>query len=105
PELFCGFPRRPRHAPTRYPLACAPQAWAAGSVFMLLDAALGLRVDALAGELYLDRPMLPEWVRRVRIENLAVGEASIDIEFEGQGDDVIVRVPRRTGEVDVSIRK
>ena len=41
PELFCGFPRRPGEGPTLYPVACAPQAWAAGAVFMLLQAALG----------------------------------------------------------------
>ena len=45
PELICGFPRRPGEGPTQYPVACAPQAWAAGSVFMLLSAALGLSVD------------------------------------------------------------
>ena len=30
PELFCGFPRRPGEGPTLYPVACSPQAWAAG---------------------------------------------------------------------------
>src|SRR5262249_18439809 len=35
PELFCGFRRREGKAPTQYPVACSPQAWAAGSVFAL----------------------------------------------------------------------
>ena len=26
PELFCGFARRERNAPTQYPVACSPQA-------------------------------------------------------------------------------
>jgi glycogen debranching enzyme len=26
PELFCGFPQAPGEGPTRYPVACAPQA-------------------------------------------------------------------------------
>ena len=38
PELFCGFPRRPGESPTLYPVACAPQAWASGAVFLLLEA-------------------------------------------------------------------
>src|SRR5262249_14463676 len=41
PELFCGFPRRSNAGPTAYPLACAPQAWAAASIYALLASALG----------------------------------------------------------------
>ena len=33
PELFCGFPRFAGRGPTLYPVACAPQAWAAGTFF------------------------------------------------------------------------
>ena len=44
PELFCGFVRRTGEGPTLYPVACAPQAWAAGSVFLLLQACLGLSI-------------------------------------------------------------
>ena len=31
PELFCGFERQPGEPPIAYPVACLPQAWAAGS--------------------------------------------------------------------------
>src|SRR5262249_49331816 len=45
PELFCGFHKRPGdHGPTLYPVACAPQAWAAGAVFLLLRSCLGLTI-------------------------------------------------------------
>ncbi len=33
PELICGFLRKPGEGPILYPVACAPQAWAAGGVF------------------------------------------------------------------------
>ena len=46
PELFCGFPRHMEHEPVPYPVACRPQAWAAGSVFLLIQASLGLSVGA-----------------------------------------------------------
>src|SRR5205807_3444408 len=36
PELFCGFTRRTPNQPVSYPVACSPQAWAAGSPFLLL---------------------------------------------------------------------
>jgi glycogen debranching enzyme len=50
PELFCGFSRRPGEGPTLYPVACAPQAWASASAFMLLGAALGITIDGARGE-------------------------------------------------------
>ena len=62
PELFCGFERRPGVGPTSYPVACAPQAWAAGAAFMLLQAALGLDIDATTRTVYFIRPRLPEAV-------------------------------------------
>ena len=45
PELFCGFAQDPGEGPVLYPVACAPQAWAAASVFLLLQACLGLEVN------------------------------------------------------------
>ena len=48
PELICGFHRRSGDSPTLYPVACAPQAWSAGAVYLLLQACLGVRADALA---------------------------------------------------------
>jgi glycogen debranching enzyme len=51
PELFCGFRRIQGEAPIRYPVACLPQAWASGSVFMTLQACLGLQIDSERGEI------------------------------------------------------
>ena len=48
PELFCGFPRRGGQGPTAYPVACAPQAWAAAAPIGLLGACLGLSFDPAA---------------------------------------------------------
>ena len=41
PELFCGFDRESTAAPVAYPVACSPQAWAAGSPLMLIRTMLG----------------------------------------------------------------
>jgi hypothetical protein len=59
PELFCGFPRVQGAPPIAYPVACMPQAWAAGAPFMLLQACLGVQVDGLRGEVLVERPRLP----------------------------------------------
>ncbi|MBI2912009.1 MAG: amylo-alpha-1,6-glucosidase, partial [Chloroflexi bacterium] len=101
PELFCGFPRRPGEGPALYPVACAPQSWAAASVFMLLQACLGLSIKAPARQIWFSHPRLPESLREVRISNLVVGEASVDLLLQRHGDDVTIQVARREGEVEV----
>ena len=47
PELFCGFGRHAGESPTRYPTACSPQAWAAASSLLVVQALLGLEIDGL----------------------------------------------------------
>jgi glycogen debranching enzyme len=103
PELFCGFPRRPGKAPTLYPIACSPQAWAAGAVFMLLQACIGLTIDALKKEVRLFHPLLPESLPQVTIRNLRVGDASVDIGLERYRDSVGLNVVRRDSDVDIVV--
>ena len=105
PELFCGFPRRPGEGPTLYPIACAPQAWAAGSVFMLLAACLGIEVDGRRKLVSFCHPRLPESFPDLRIINLRVGDGSVDLLLENHPHDVGITVLRRTGEVDVVVSK
>jgi glycogen debranching enzyme len=105
PELFCGFERRQSEGPTQYPVACAPQAWAAGGVFLLLDAALGLYVDGRKGVVKFHSPRLPEFLETMRIDRLVVGEAELDLELERYRNDVGVQILRRTGDVEVMVVK
>lgn len=105
PELFCGFSRRPSHGPTAYPVACSPQAWAAGSVFWLLQACLGLSIDAPNKRILLDRPRLPSSVAELTIRDLQVGAARVDLLFRGHGDDVGVQLLRREGVVEIATIK
>ena len=101
PELFCGFKRRPGEGPTLYPVACAPQSWAAGAVLTLLQAALGLAIDAPARQVIFSRPALPAALKTVRLEGLRVGEAAVDVVVERHAHDVGVTVARRTGDVEI----
>jgi glycogen debranching enzyme len=105
PELFCGFHRRPGEGPTWYPVACSPQAWAAATVFLLLQACLGLRIDGGTGRVYFDYPLLPEFLREVRVRDLHVGTASVDLLLTRRGDDVGVNVLGRRGAVEVVLVK
>ena len=87
PELWGGLQRDGDGAsfPVQYLGANVPQAWAAGSVFMLVQAMLGLRPDAPAGKLYVD-PHLPEWLPDLTLRNVRVGKAVLDVAFRREGD-------------------
>ncbi|HEV2679362.1 MAG TPA: hypothetical protein VGV14_02585, partial [Rhodanobacter sp.] len=80
PELYAGLHRDAANFPVQYPGANVPQAWAAGSVFSLLQAILGLQPDAPHRMLYID-PVLPPWLGDVTLRELRVGEQTFDIRF------------------------
>jgi glycogen debranching enzyme len=106
PELFCGFPRRPGESPTLYPVACAPQSWASGAVFLLLEACLGLSVFAPEQRLIFSKPILPAFLRQVTIRDLKVGQARVDLLLTRHDKgDVGVNVLRRVGALDVVVLK
>jgi glycogen debranching enzyme len=102
PELFCGFPRTAGEPPVPYPVACLPQAWAAGSVFMMLQACLGLTIDGAAGEVEIRDPRLPVGIDQFRIDNLAVGEERITLQFQRQKRRVLVKTDSRKVKVRCS---
>jgi glycogen debranching enzyme len=103
PELFCGFARDPGEGPVLYPVACAPQSWSAASVFLLLQAALGLQIDGVGGRVSLVRPALPPFLNDLEITNLRVGASTVDLHLARHGDDVSARVLRREGDVEIVI--
>lgn len=105
PELFCGFDREPGEGPVPYPVACAPQAWAAGSVFLLLQGCLGVVVDGLRRQVWFHQPRLPAFVPELRITNLQVAGATADLLLVRHGDDVGVNVLRRTGDLTVIVAR
>ncbi len=101
PELYCGFDRD-RHyqsMPAQYPVSCSPQAWSAGSVFLMLQQSLGLRPDASQSVLYV-RPVLPAWIKRLSLRRLRVGDSSVDLSFVREGKKVHVDV-HHAGNLDV----
>ena len=102
PELYCGFPRVAGEGPVPYPVACLPQAWAAGAAFMLLQASLGLSVDGRSKAVHITRPALPQGIEVVHVTDLAVADVSINLEFRKSGDEVIV-IPTKHVEGDVRV--
>jgi glycogen debranching enzyme len=101
PELICGFHRRGGEHPTLYPVACAPQSWAAAAVYLLLASCIGLRIDARGRQLSLRHAVLPEELEWVRLTNLTVAGARLDLLLTRHPQDVGITVLRREGEVEI----
>jgi glycogen debranching enzyme len=85
PELFAGFGRGELETPVPYPVACQPQAWAAGAIPYLGQAALGVAADGLERRLRIRRPSLPHWLDRVEVNGLRIAGAEVDLVFERTG--------------------
>jgi glycogen debranching enzyme len=105
PELFCGFPRHRDQGPISYPVACAPQAWAATSVLGMLTALLGLDADAGRHRLTLDSPVLPAWLRWIEIHGLRVGSGRLDLSIVRGRDGASVELLSRQGNVELIVRR
>jgi len=105
PELFCGFPRRPGEGPTLYPVACSPQAWAAGAVFLVLQAALGLEVCATERRLIVSDSFLPEFLQKITIRGLRIGEGSVDLLLTRAAEQVHLEVLQIKGDLAVARSK
>jgi glycogen debranching enzyme len=101
PELFCGFTRRTPNRPVSYPVACSPQAWAAGSPFLMLQAMLGLSARAHENLLTVNKPHLPTWLNTVEVRNLLVGGSRISLVFRREGEITSFSLLARDGDVRV----
>ncbi len=104
PELFCGFARRQHNAPTQYPVACSPQAWASATTLALLQATLGLELFDGSREVAFYRPVLPQFIDHVHLRNLRLSGGSVDVLLHRHGNDVAATVTRRDGDVVVVVR-
>jgi glycogen debranching enzyme len=101
PELFCGFPRQRSRGPTFYPVACAPQAWAAAAPLYLLQSSLGLSFDVDRMQITFDAPTLPTFLDEVVLRNLPVGEGAVDLSLRRSGGHVVVDALGRSGPVRI----
>jgi glycogen debranching enzyme len=104
PELLCGLHRRSGEGPTLYPVACSPQAWSAGAAFMLLKAVLGLSVDCQTRQIIFNRPRLPKSTTSLWIEELRLGDASVNLLIKRGPQQIDVEILDQIGKLDVRLR-
>jgi glycogen debranching enzyme len=104
PELFCGFDRASTGSPIAYPVACSPQAWAAGSALMLIRTMLGLAADAPNHRLTLDRPILPAGLTKVVVRGIRVGDTTCDLLLHRWRGLTSAEVLRKDAGLEVVVR-
>ena len=105
PELFCGFPRVDGYGPTQYPVACSPQAWAAGVVFMLIASMLGLTPDAADNQLTLNRPRLPGWLSWIELRGLQLRSSRMTLRASQGQDGAAIEMLTRDGDAELVVRR
>jgi glycogen debranching enzyme len=103
PECFAGYARAEFGTPVRYPVACHPQAWAAGATPHLLTTSLGLVAEAFESRLRVIRPRLPPFLEHVEVHGLRVGGATVSLAFERSGRRTTASIQDLEGELDVRI--
>ncbi len=103
PEVFDGFGRDEYQLPVHYPVACSPQAWAAGALPLLTTALLGLEPDATRGVLRVVNPALPPWLYELTMRGLRVGQARVDLHWQQINSGTAVTVLGREGALNVQI--
>ncbi|MET8628316.1 glycogen debranching N-terminal domain-containing protein [Kitasatospora sp. NPDC004669] len=92
PELYAGYPRARYARPVPYPASCRPQAWAAASAVLVLQALLGLEADAPNRRLRV-RAQLAVGYESLRIGGLTVAGLPIGVETDHTGA-VHLRAPQ-----------
>ncbi|OQP07735.1 amylo-alpha-1,6-glucosidase [Geobacillus sp. 46C-IIa] len=102
PELFCGYSRSVGN-PVPYPVACSPQAWAAGTPLVFIQALLGLFPNALEKKIYLS-PMLLDSMNMLRVENISIGGGRLSLTIRREQENFNVQIDENTTGWDVVIR-
>ncbi len=103
PELFCGFKRKPGEAPVNYPVACSPQAWSVATVFLIIQALLGLDINEHQNIIRFYRPVLPEFIEMMLIKQLKFKNYKLNLELIRTGDSVSIQLLNKDAPVKLEI--
>ncbi|ART75922.1 amylo-alpha-1,6-glucosidase [Sutcliffiella horikoshii] len=87
PELFCGYDKSVGKA-VKYPVACSPQAWAAGTPLVFIQTILGLFPDALEKKIVLS-PLLPNGMNELDVEKVKIGEGFLSLSVQKNAEGIL----------------
>jgi glycogen debranching enzyme len=103
PELFCGFGREAGLGPVPYPVACYPQAWSAASIFMIMQAMLGMRVLGFERRVVFDTHVIPSWLDWLSIDGLKVGDGHVSFVLRHSPNGAAIEVKEKSDGVRVEV--
>jgi len=98
PELFCGFSHKEMKRPIEYPVACSPQAWACGSIYLIIQSLLGINPDVTNNRIYL-KPILPDEINKVEVKNLKIGDNRADFLLTKEGNRIKISKAKVEGKI------
>lgn len=75
-NIIAGSQRLPGDGPTHAPRADPLQAWSAAAVPFMVSELLGLKVDGFGTSVAARRPLLPDGVDRLELQDIQVGTAN-----------------------------
>ncbi|RIW29111.1 amylo-alpha-1,6-glucosidase [Bacillus salacetis] len=77
PELFCGYGDKIGKA-VKYPVACSPQAWAAGTPLVFIQGLLGIVPDSTEKKITID-PFLLDGMNELTVHSMRIGEGILSL--------------------------
>ncbi|MFC0560527.1 amylo-alpha-1,6-glucosidase [Halalkalibacter alkalisediminis] len=98
PELFCGYDAVGKAV--KYPVACSPQAWAAGTPMVFVQAMLGLFPNCLNNQIELS-PYLPEGMNKLKVENMRIGEGTLSLQLKRENESFKISILENTTGCDI----
>ena len=104
PELFCGFSQKETQRPIEYPVACSPQAWACGSIYLIIQSLLGINADVINNRIYL-KPILPDKINKIEIKNLKTGNNRVDFMLTKGKDRIKLSDVKIEGNIELVLSK
>ena len=104
PELFCGFSYKEMKEPIEYPVACSPQAWACGSIYLIIQSLLGINLDVTNNKIYL-KPILPDEINKIEVINLKIGDNRADFTLIKEGNCIKVSKAKLEGNIELIFLK
>lgn len=72
-------------------------------MLQILKDCLGLEPDALNKRLRIVEPALPEWLGKVEVKGLKVGDAELDLSFSTTYGSTYCQILRKSGDIKVII--
>lgn len=84
PELFCGYDAEIGKV-IKYPVACSPQAWAAGTPLVFIQVMLGLSPNSLTKEIRIHPNLLPE-MNHLTVKNIAINQGYLSLNIKRNKD-------------------